>query len=78
MAAGFASRMARDACGASLTFNTNPTAKTITGVTLTTTGNTCSAKIPVTVPGSVTSTQGFTTEKIGMFQYLWTWIELQC
>jgi len=67
MAAAFANRMARDACGASLTFNTNPTAKTITGVTLTTTGNTCSAKIPVTVPGSVTSTQGFTTEKIGKF-----------
>jgi hypothetical protein len=61
----FASRMARDACKPILTLNTDPTAKTITGVTLTTNGNVCSATIPVTVPGSVTSTQGFTTEKIG-------------
>ncbi|TVY83390.1 hypothetical protein LSUE1_G003677 [Lachnellula suecica] len=65
MSAGFASRMARDACNASLTYTTNPTAGTITGVTLTTTDNTCSVAVPVTVPGTVTSTQGFTTEQIG-------------
>lgn len=65
MAAGFASRMARDFCAPSLAFTTNPTAKTITGVTVTAIGNTCSALIPVTVPGKVTSTQGFTTEQIG-------------
>lgn len=57
--------MARDKCLPTLTWATNPTAKTITGVTLTTTGNTCTAKVPVTVPGAVTNTQGFTTEKIG-------------
>lgn len=58
--------MARDGCGASLTFNVDPTAKTITGVTLTTaTGNTCPTTLPVTVPGTVTSTQGFKTEQIG-------------
>jgi hypothetical protein len=60
--------MVRDSCGASLAFNTDPTAETITGVTLTATGNTCSTVIPVTVPGSVTSTQGFTTEQIGKLQ----------
>ncbi|KAJ5050763.1 uncharacterized protein L3040_002634 [Drepanopeziza brunnea f. sp. 'multigermtubi'] len=65
IATDFTNRMARDQCKPSLSFTTNPSSKTITAVTLTTTGNTCSAKIPVTVPGSVTSTQGFTTEKIG-------------
>jgi len=68
IATAFANRMARDACGASLMFNTDPTAQTITGVTLTTTNNACSTVIPVTVPGSVTSTQGFTTEQIGMLK----------
>jgi hypothetical protein len=63
MAASFKARMTRDGCGASLTYTT--TATSITGVTLTTTGNTCTEKIPVTVPGTVTNTQGFTTEKIG-------------
>lgn len=61
----FAARMARDACAPKLTWITNPSAKTITGVTLTTTGNTCGTVIPVTVPGTVTSTTGYTTEKIG-------------
>jgi hypothetical protein len=65
MALGFLNRMKRDACKPVLTYITNPTAKTITGVTLSTTGNTCSDKIPVTVPGSVTDTQDFDTEQIG-------------
>ena len=65
MATGFANRMARDACAPELTWKTNPTKQTITGVTLTTTGNTCAAEIPVTVPGNVTSTKGFTTEQLG-------------
>ncbi|TVY39443.1 hypothetical protein LSUB1_G004310 [Lachnellula subtilissima] len=75
IATAFASRMARDACGASLTFNVNPTAQTITGVTLTTTGNTCSTTIPVTVPGTVTSTQGFRTEQIGS-DPLTIWVQM--
>lgn len=61
----FANRMARDACNPQLSYQINPTAGTITGVTVSTTGNTCPQPIPVTVPGTVTSTQGFTTEKIG-------------
>src|SRR5690242_18834798 len=64
--ASFAARMARDACSPSLSYITSPSAKTITAITLTTSnGNTCSTKIPVTVPGKVTSTQGFTTEQVG-------------
>ncbi|KAE8441935.1 hypothetical protein EG329_004143 [Mollisiaceae sp. DMI_Dod_QoI] len=65
MAAGFAARMARDGCAPQLTFQTNPAEQTITGVTLTTTNNDCTTEIPVTVPGSVTDTQDFTTEQIG-------------
>jgi hypothetical protein len=61
----FASRMYRDACAPSLTLTTNPAAGKITGVTLTTNGNVCSVTIPITVPGPVTSTQGFTTEQLG-------------
>jgi hypothetical protein len=61
----FANRMVRDGCAPQLTLITNPSAQTITGVTLTTTGNTCGTTIPLTVPGTVTSTQGFTTEQLG-------------
>jgi hypothetical protein len=57
--------MTRDHCSPTLTLTTNPKAKTITEITVTTTNNTCGAPIPVTVPGSVTNTQGFTTEQIG-------------
>ncbi|KAF4633936.1 hypothetical protein G7Y89_g4169 [Cudoniella acicularis] len=64
--ASFAARMARDACVPGLTYTTNPTAKTLTAITLTTeNGNKCSKPIPVTVPGTVTNLQGFTTEQIG-------------
>jgi hypothetical protein len=66
--------MARDACKPNLVWTygtgTNGTSitgnnATITGISVSTTGNTCSTTIPVTVPGSVTNTQGFKTEKIG-------------
>jgi hypothetical protein len=63
MATTFANRMARDACAPNLSYTTSGT--TITAVTVTTIGNTCPVVIPVTVPGKVTSTQGFTTEQIG-------------
>jgi hypothetical protein len=75
MAAAFLARMQRDNCAPKLQFNVNPTAKTITGVTLTTTGNTCGTKVPITVPGTVTNTQGFTTEKIGG-DPLTIWVQL--
>jgi hypothetical protein len=63
IATSFANRMARDACAPNLSFKTS--GNTITAVTLTTIGNVCSTVIPLTVPGKVTSTQGFTTEQIG-------------
>ncbi|KAF8850515.1 hypothetical protein BDZ45DRAFT_717811 [Acephala macrosclerotiorum] len=65
MAAGLASRMARDGCTPQLTYKTNPTKQKITGITLTTTHNNCTALIPVTVSGNVTDTEGFTTEQLG-------------
>jgi hypothetical protein len=61
----FKNRMARDGCNAGLTYQINHLTSTITGVTLTATGNKCSVPIPVTVPGTVTDTQGFTTEQVG-------------
>ncbi|KAH7383568.1 hypothetical protein BKA64DRAFT_161550 [Cadophora sp. MPI-SDFR-AT-0126] len=71
----FINRMARDKCAPQLSYTTDPTAKTITAVTLTTTGNTCTVKIPVTVPGTVTNTQGFTTEKVGS-DPLTIWVQM--
>jgi hypothetical protein len=61
----FANRMARDACKPALSYEIDATAGTLTGVTVTTNGNTCSVPIPVTFPGSVTDTQGATSEKVG-------------
>lgn len=55
--------MTRDGCSYGLNYEI--TSGSITGVTITANGNTCAAPIPVTVPGSVTDTQGFTTEQIG-------------
>lgn len=55
--------MARDACSYQLTYAI--TSGSITGVTVTANGNTCGTSIPVTVPGTVTNTKGFVTEKIG-------------
>jgi hypothetical protein len=74
IATAFANRMARDACAPNLSYTTSGT--TITGVTVTTSGgNTCSVVIPVTVPGKVTSTQGFTTEQIGS-DPLTIWVQM--
>ncbi|KAK2623886.1 hypothetical protein QTJ16_006520 [Diplocarpon rosae] len=75
IAADFTNRMARDKCQPAVSYTTNPSAKTITAVTLTATGNTCTAKIPVTVPGTVTDTQGFTTEKVGA-DPLTIWVQM--
>jgi hypothetical protein len=61
--------MNRDACKPILTYSTDPVANTITSVTLTTTGNVCTEKIPVTVPGSVTDIQSFETEQLGKFKF---------
>ncbi|KAJ9655029.1 hypothetical protein H2198_006023 [Neophaeococcomyces mojaviensis] len=73
LAVSFTNRMTRDACNYSLSYSKTNT--TITSVTVSATSSTCSAAIPVTVPGSVTNTQGFTTEKIGN-DPLTIWVKL--
>lgn len=59
----FLDREVRDACKPRLTWTKS--GATITGVTVSATGNTCSKPIPVTVPGAVTNTQSMRTEKVG-------------
>ncbi|GAM86502.1 hypothetical protein ANO11243_045160 [Dothideomycetidae sp. 11243] len=62
----FNQRMARDACNYKLTWNLNAAANAATSVTLTSNGNTCSAPIPITVPGPVTVSGGSaTTDALG-------------
>ncbi|CZS89207.1 related to extracellular serine-rich protein [Rhynchosporium graminicola] len=62
IAAGFASRMARDKCAPNIAMNygsCNTTrTTTITGVTVTTNGNVCDVEVPVTLPGPLIATQG--------------------
>lgn len=73
IATDFANRMTRDACGYKLTYKQDGTQ--ITGVTVSSSTNTCSVPVPVTFPGTVTSTQGFTTEQIGN-DPLTIWVQL--
>jgi hypothetical protein len=64
LAQTFLDRQTRDACKPKLTWTKS--GSSITGVTVSATGNTCSVPIPVTVPGGVTSSAGVTrTEKVG-------------
>jgi len=74
ISASFASRMARDQCTPAMSYTLSSDAKTITGVVVTATGNTCSVPIPVTVPGAITNS-GFTTEQIGT-DPLTVWVPL--
>lgn len=67
--------MTRDGCNPKLTYNIDASAKAITGITVTTDGNQCAKPIPVTVPGSVTSTSGHVTEKIGS-DPLTVWVKM--
>ncbi|KAL1968306.1 hypothetical protein VTN77DRAFT_2141 [Rasamsonia byssochlamydoides] len=74
MSASFAARMARDACGYSLTYATSN--GQITAVTLSSAnGNTCSSPIPVTFPVAPTSTKGYQTEQVGS-DPLTVWVNL--
>jgi hypothetical protein len=57
--------MIRDNCKGELSYTLDASAKSITAVTVTTTGNTCAAPIPVTFPGTVVSQQGATPEQLG-------------
>ncbi|KAH0537520.1 hypothetical protein FGG08_005695 [Glutinoglossum americanum] len=65
IAAAFAQRMARDGCLPNVQYQIDTTAKTITGLVVSTTGNTCGAQIPITVGTNVTDTHGFMTEQLG-------------
>ncbi|KAL5344246.1 hypothetical protein ACLOAV_010816 [Pseudogymnoascus australis] len=75
IATAFTDRMTRDGCNPKLTYNIDASAKAITGITVTTDGNQCAKPIPVTVPGSVTSTSGHATEKIGS-DPLTVWVKM--
>ena len=67
IAKDFIDRRTRDHCGYAIDWNYTPDGKAIAGVTVRATGNTCSVPIPVTVPGPVTSTNGFKTEQVRFF-----------
>jgi len=71
----FANRMARDLCTPDVTYTIDSAAQVVTGVSVTAKGNTCGVEIPVTVPGPVTDTRGFRTEKIGS-DPLTIWVKL--
>ncbi len=56
-----------------MTYTLDADAKSITSVTVSISGNTCSAPIPVTLPGPVTNQNGATAEQIGSDPLvLWT------
>lgn len=52
------------ACNPNLKYNYSADGKSIVSVTVSTTGNTCGVKVPLTVPGTATSTAG-TLDKVG-------------
>ncbi|KAH8883162.1 hypothetical protein GQ53DRAFT_431806 [Thozetella sp. PMI_491] len=61
----FVDRMARDGCNPHIRYNLS-NSRTITSVTVTTNGNTCSVPIPVSFPGTATTSSGGTTvDKVG-------------
>jgi hypothetical protein len=62
----FIDRMARDNCNPKLSYTYSTDGKTITAVTVTTTGNRCGTTIPVTFPGSAPTVSGTArTDKVG-------------
>ena len=63
LAVAFKNRQVRDGCAPKMTYIVN--AGKITAVTISATGNKCGTQIPFTLPSTVTSTSGLTTEKIG-------------
>ncbi|RDL42047.1 Uncharacterized protein BP5553_02026 [Venustampulla echinocandica] len=65
LAATFMSRMNRDACRPNFSWTVDSKSQTITGVTVGAIGNRCKEKIPLTLPGPVTSLQGATKEQRG-------------
>jgi hypothetical protein len=63
LAASFRNRQARDACAPKMSYTV--TNSQITAVTISANGNSCGVPIPFTLPGTVKSTTGLTSEKIG-------------
>jgi hypothetical protein len=62
----FIDRMARDNCNPKLSYTYSNDGKTITAVTVTSTGNKCGTTIPVTFPGNTPTTSGkATSDKVG-------------
>jgi len=76
LAASFAQRMARDKCKPVMTLNVDTSQKIITGLTISSSTNSCSAPIPVTVPGKVRDAKGFVTEQLNPQDPLTIWVPL--
>lgn len=66
IATDFKNRMALDQCNPNLSYTYSADGKSITGVTVTASGNTCSVPVPVTFPvQATTSSSGTTREQLG-------------
>ena len=65
IAAAFKNRMTRDGCMPNIQSLYSSDGKSVTGVVVTTTGNVCSAPIPVTLRGTLKTNPGFRTEQVG-------------
>ncbi|KAH7372093.1 hypothetical protein BKA64DRAFT_767725 [Cadophora sp. MPI-SDFR-AT-0126] len=76
LAASFAQRMARDKCKPIMTLNVDTSQKIITGLTISSSTNSCTSPIPVTVPGKVRDTKGFVTEQLNSQDPLTIWVPL--
>lgn len=77
LAVSFRSREARDACVPSLAYNFNNDGTEIVSVTVNANGSVCAVPIPVTVPGTAsTSARGVYKEQYGS-DPLVVWVRLQ-
>ncbi|KAK0106108.1 hypothetical protein ONS95_004612 [Cadophora gregata] len=76
IAASFSQRMTRDKCKYIMTLNIDTSQKIITGLTISSSTNSCTAPIPVTVPGKVRDTKGFVTEQLNTQDPLTIWVPL--
>lgn len=65
IAAQFTNRMALDQCSPNLSYTYSADGTQITGVTVTANGNTCNVPVPITFPGTATTSAVTTSEKLG-------------
>jgi hypothetical protein len=65
LAEAFIARMTRDKCSPKLTYTLSADLKSITGVSVGATGNTCGTAIPVTFPVSASAASGGVSEQLG-------------